>query len=165
MTFDILQDFTAKHLKTLLYSSLKTHKGDTMTIVGFNYTKMLAEKSLAAKGKVNITSNLSIKEVEEASFVMGTEKQDSLKFNFQFETIFAPEFGKINLDGSVIYLDTKEKVQETLKTWKKTKKLPKDVMQEVVNSVLNRCNVQALIMSRDMNMPSPIPLPKVSIEA
>jgi len=138
--------------------------GGIMTIVGFNYSKMVADKSLTATGKFSITSNLSIKDVEEASFVIGADKQESLKFNFMFETLYAPDLGKITLEGSVIYLEAKEKVQETLKTWKKTKKLPKDVMQEVLTSILNRCNVQALIIARDMNLPSPIPLPKVQID-
>ncbi len=139
-------------------------KVNTMTVVGFNYTKLHAEKSLTATGKVSITNNLNIKDVEEASFVMGAEKQDSLKFNFHYESIFSPDFGKIELEGSIIFLESKDKVAEVLKTWKKTKKLPKDVMQEVLSSVLNRCNVQSLIIARDINLPSPIPLPKVTFE-
>jgi len=32
----------------------------------------------------------------------------------------------------------------------------------VINSILGRCNIQALIMSKELNMPPPIPMPKVA---
>jgi len=37
-------------------------------------------------------------------------------------------------------------------------------MSEILNIILTRCNIQALILARDINLPSPIPLPKVKVE-
>jgi TP901 family phage tail tape measure protein len=34
----------------------------------------------------------------------------------------------------------------------------------LMNTILNRCNVESLILSRELNLPSPIPLPKVNIK-
>jgi len=48
--------------------------------------------------------------------------------------------------------------------WKDQKKVHKDVMTETLNVILDRCNIQALILARDINLPSPIPLPKVKVE-
>ena len=48
-----------------------------------------------------------------------------------------------------------------LKNWKKNKAVPKDTMNEILNVILMRCNVEALILSRDVNLPPPIPLPKI----
>ena len=53
------------------------------------------------------------------------------------------------------------KQEEILKSWKKSKQVPKETMTEILNTVLMRCNVEALMLSRDVNLPPPIPMPKV----
>ena len=43
-------------------------------------------------------------------------------------------------------------------------KLPRVAISPILlNSILNKCNVQALILSQDINLPPPIPLPKVQM--
>ena len=54
-----------------------------------------------------------------------------------------------------------DKQDEIVKGWKKNKQVPKETMTEVLNTILARCNVSALMLSRDVNLPPPIPLPKV----
>ena len=39
-----------------------------------------------------------------------------------------------------------------------------EVMAQVINSVLTKSNIQALILSRDVNLPPPIPMPKVNMK-
>ena len=36
-------------------------------------------------------------------------------------------------------------------------------MTTLLNALLAKCNVQALILSQDVNLPPPIPLPKVQL--
>ena len=57
----------------------------------------------------------------------------------------------------------KNKVKEVLDGWKKDKKLPKEIMTTILNSVLTKCNIQALILSEQINLPPPIPLPKLQV--
>ena len=76
-------------------------------------------------------------------------------------TPYEPNIGKILLTGEVVYLIDKDKAADVVKNWKKNKKMEKDMMTNILNNVLAKCNVQALILSKDMNMPPPIPLPKV----
>ncbi len=54
-----------------------------------------------------------------------------------------------------------KQVKEILKSWSKDKKISKDIMSNILNNVLVKCNIQALILSQYMNLPPPIPLPKV----
>ena len=61
-------------------------------------------------------------------------------------------------------MDDSKKVKQILDDWKKDKRLPKDIMTGILNTILNRSNVQALILSQDVNLPPPIQLPKVQIE-
>ena len=36
-------------------------------------------------------------------------------------------------------------------------------MAGLLNTILTKCNVQALILSQEVNLPPPIPMPKVQI--
>ena len=46
----------------------------------------------------------------------------------------------------------------------KDKKIPKEVMTPVLNNILAKSNVEALVLSRELNLPPPIPLPKVEVK-
>ena len=135
-----------------------------MTIVGFDFTKIDAEKKSPIKGKININNNVAIKNVEEQNLHLGNEKQNAIKFQFEFTSKYDPGIGAITLGGDIIFMGDPKKVKEILDGWKKDKKLPKDISANILNNVLTRCNVQALILSRDLNLPSPIPLPKVQLD-
>jgi len=135
-----------------------------MTVVSFNFTKIEAEKKEAGKGKVNINNNVTIEKVEEKDLSLGNQKQKVLNFTFKFTSKYDPDFGMIKLAGSVLYMEESKKVKEILDGWKKDKKLPKELMTKILNVVLNKSNVQALILSDQVNLPPPIPLPKVQSE-
>jgi len=132
-----------------------------MTIIGFNFTKIRVEKKQAFKGKININNNISISGVDDNEFSLGNSKQKGLKFTVDFDTKYEPKLGSIQLTGDVLFLGDEKKVNEILESWKKDKKIPKETMTAVLNTALNKCNIQALILSQQINMPPPIPLPKV----
>ena len=52
-------------------------------------------------------------------------------------------------------------MEEVQNSWKKNKKIPLEVMEQVVNAALHKGNIQAIKVSEDVNLPSPLPLPKV----
>ncbi|MBL7054856.1 hypothetical protein ISS05_03800 [Candidatus Woesearchaeota archaeon] len=132
-----------------------------MTIVGFDFTKINAEKTGPVKGKININNNVTIKNVEEQNLNLGKEKQNALKFVFEFIAKYDPDFGSIKLEGHLIYMAEQKKIKELLDGWKKDKKLSKDISTVVLNTILTKCNVQSLILSQNINLPPPIPMPKV----
>ncbi len=131
-----------------------------MTVIGFSFTKMHVEKKNPVKGKVNINNNVGIKNMEETKLTINAEKK-ALKLDFEFDSTYEPDIGNIHLEGEVIYLIDKAKADDALKNWKKNKRIEKEIMNNVLNNVLSKCNIEALILSRDMNLPSPVPLPKV----
>ena len=133
-----------------------------MTIVGFNFTKLEAEKKDMAKGKISVGNNVSIKNVEEKDISLANDKQKVLAFIFEFTSKYDPDIGSIKFVGEVLFMEDAKKVKEILDGWKKDKKLPKDIMTGILNTVLNKCNIQALIISEQINLPPPIPLPKVA---
>lgn len=134
-----------------------------MTIIGFELSKMLIERKNLMKGKINIANNVAIKDVGEVKISMGPSKT-ALKFTFQFTTKYQPDIGEIIIEGDIIYLTSEDEAKAIITQWKKEKKIQKDIMNPVLNNVLNKCNIQALLLSREMNLPAPIPLPRIGDE-
>ncbi len=134
-----------------------------MAVIGFNFNRINVEKNEAEKGKVNISNNVAIKNIEQKGISLGKDKQDALKFTFEFSSKYEPKLGAITLGGDVLYLTDSKKSKEILDNWKKDKRVPKEIMAGILNTVLARCNIQALILSQEVNLPPPIPLPKVKV--
>ena len=135
-------------------------------IIGFGFTKLSAEKGETAKGKIDINNNVAIKDVQEDNLALGKDKsQNILKFIFEFTSKYEPNVGSILFEGELLYMEEPKKAKEILNDWKKSKKLPKELMGGLLNTILTKCNVQALILSQQVNLPPPIPLPKVQINA
>ena len=132
-------------------------------IVGFGFTKLSAEKKEAAKGKIDINNNVSIKDIKEDSFSFGSNKQNVIKFIFEFTSKYEPSVGNILFEGELLYMEDPKKTKEILTSWKKDKKIPKEIMGGLLNTILTKCNVQALILSQEVNLPPPIPMPKVQM--
>jgi hypothetical protein len=132
-----------------------------MTIISFNFKKIDAERKSAAKGKVNISNNISIKDVKKIDLKLGSKKDKALRFEFLFETKYEPKVGKIKFEGDLIYMSTPENIKKVESGWKKKKNLPKEVTQQVMSHIVEKGNIEAILMSRTISLPSPIPLPKV----
>jgi len=138
-------------------------------IVGFNFMKMDAERKAPLIGKININNNVGIEKVEEKELTLGSTKQKGIRFVFKFVTKYEDEkkkeIGQISLGGEVIFVDKPENIKKVLKDWKEKKSLDKDMMTQIINAALGKSNVQALIMSQTVNLPPPIPMPKVAAGA
>lgn len=134
-----------------------------MAIIGFNFTKLQAEKLNATRGNININNNVSITDVQDATIPLAKEKK-GLRLKFHFESHYEPKFGVLILEGDVILLETVKDAEKILEHWKKNHSLPNEMMPPVLNHILEKSNVQALIMARDLGLPAPIPLPKVNMQ-
>lgn len=136
-----------------------------MTIIGFNFRKINAEKTIAASsGKVDIANNVSVKNVEETDIPVGAKKQKALKFTYEFATKYEPSLGSINIEGDILYLADENSIDKTMKEWKKNKKVDKEILTPILNTILARCSIKGLLISQDLNLPSPMQLPRVSVK-
>ncbi|MFH0701304.1 MAG: hypothetical protein V2A62_02620 [Candidatus Woesearchaeota archaeon] len=131
-----------------------------MTIVKINIHKVNAERNLeSAGGQIKINNNVSIKNVEDLAFEV--EGKTGLKFTFSFTCNYEPDLGKIEVEGQILFVDVKSKIDEVKKSWEKEKKIPIDIMEQVINAALHKGNIQAIKISEEISLPSPLPLPKV----
>lgn len=138
-----------------------------MTVVGFTLTKINVERKDSANGKISIKNNVSIKDVEKYSITLGDSKKEGLRFKFDFLTSYDvgnKTLATINILGDVLTIEKPDVLKSVLDLWKKDKKIDGKTMASVLNTALSKCNVQALLLSREMNLPSPIPLPRVNIK-
>ncbi len=132
-----------------------------MAIVGFSMHKINVERKNSPKGRINIKNNVSIKKVQRSRFNFG-DKRDALAYMFEFTVNYEPNVGIITISGEVINLVDEKAAKDVLTRWKKDKKVDPVDLAPVLNAVLQRCNIQALVLSRDINLPAPIPLPSVT---
>ena len=135
-----------------------------MPVVGLAFNKIVIEKYGPVKGKVSVNNNVALKDVERSDLTVGPTKQNALRFHFEFTAKYEPKLGDMTMIGFLTFFDKPEKVTEIMDGWKKDKKIPKDIMSSVLNTVLSRCNIEALIFAREVNLPPPIPLPKVNVK-
>ena len=125
---------------------------------------MSAERKSVPAEKMNISNNVSVKDVDEFP-VKGKPKDKAARFLYQFVSTYEPDVGRIEISGEVIWADEEKRIKDLLVSWKKDKKIPKEVMTEVLNVVLARCNIESVVISRDISLPPPIPLPKVETKS
>jgi hypothetical protein len=132
-----------------------------MTVVGFNFNKINVERLGPRKGKINIATKSSTTGITEAKVPFNNEKTKCLKISFTFESTYEPSVASIKFEGELLFLFPIEKADEVLAKWDESKGLLKDVTPAVMNPILDKCSIQALILSKELNLPSPIQLPKI----
>ncbi|MBS1267023.1 MAG: hypothetical protein MAG795_00994 [Candidatus Woesearchaeota archaeon] len=132
-----------------------------MTVVGMSFTKINIEKKKPAKGKLNIKNNIAIRDVKQTDLSLGNVKEQGLKFIFEYTSNYSPDVAEINIVGEVLFLTDEKTAKETEKNWKDEKKIAKKLVRPVLNSALTKSNIQAIMLSKEINLPPPIPLPKV----
>ena len=129
-----------------------------MSIIGFNFEKIMIERKGKINSQLKIKNNLSIVNVEQEKLNL-TSSGDVLKFDFEYTADYEPKVGKISLEGHILVMDDPKRVKEVLGGWKKDKKLPKEMMPQILNTVLAKCNIKALGLTQEVNLPPHIKLP------
>lgn len=130
-----------------------------MPVIGINIKTISAKKFEEVLGAVKVNSNANIKDIKEQDLV--SFKQKGLSIGFEFKTEYVNDKGKtlaeIVIIGETLFVD--EQIDKIIKDWKRDKKLPELVNLNVVNTILDKCTKKALLLSDDIQLPSPIPLP------
>jgi hypothetical protein len=132
-----------------------------MAIAGINFTKITAERKAPLRGKININNNIIITDIKKTDFKL--PNQESLTIEFDFTAKYDPEIGRILVAGEVLIVDQPKAITEILDQWKKDKKLPDEVLAVVMNNLLTRCNVEAILLGREVGLPPTLNMPKVKV--
>lgn len=134
-----------------------------MAILNFNFNKILVEKTGKPTKQINIKSGMNVVDVQPSKVVEGS-KQKAFSISFKFETQYEPNMASILLEGDLLFLADDVLAKEINEAWESKKSLPKEVALVVFNKILHNCNVEALILSREVGLPAPVQLPKIKAE-
>lgn len=129
-----------------------------MPILGFNITKINAEKKSEITQSLDISSDLKISKVSEDKVYLD-KAQTALRFDFEFMVDYKPNVANINLGGFIMYVEGEELAKKIIENWKKNKKLEPELMEKLFNSILMRCNIKTLLLTQELNLPPHIRLP------
>lgn len=135
-----------------------------MAVIGFSLNKINVEKKPEIKGKISIKNNVTIKDIEKADLFLGKAKQSALRFIFEYTSSYEPKMASILLEGHVLFVEEDKKAKKILDDWKKNKRIEPEVMATLLNNILAKCNIEALMLSRDTGLPPPVPMPKVNVK-
>ena len=101
---------------------------------------------------VKITTNLNIISVDKSH-------EDSLEVPFVFTISYNPAVAQISVKGKAHVIGEKEELENIYDAYKKKKAPPPVIVQTISNVVF----LESVFISRTLNIPPPIPLPKVPL--
>jgi len=131
-----------------------------MGILSINITGISAEKKGSAP-RVEVKINPTVKEVG-ISKLEGIENKpiDVLKINYELECKYEPEVGNIMTRGILLWVDPNKNAKDLVKMWEKEKKLPDEVMIEVLNGILRRVVPKLVYLADELQLPPVLPIPR-----
>jgi hypothetical protein len=91
--------------------------------------------------------------------VVGMEKKqdESLEVPFVLSITFNPSIAQMNIKGNAYVTGEKNEVEKVLKDYEQ-KKPPSQI---IIQSISNVVFIEAVLISRILNIPPPVPLPQI----
>lgn len=127
--------------------------------MNFNITfkNLDARRIGMVRSQVNINNNSTI--------VAASKEGDKLSIGFVFSSTYEPNIGIIRIEGDLTVDESPENIEKALGEWEKSgkTKLPKEMAESIHNTILTNCIVEASFLARDVKLPSPIPMPQVTL--
>ena len=134
-----------------------------MEIVGFNLAKLYIEKKGNVTGKWSVNTKIDIKEVKEEKVKLADDKQ-VVRLDFEYTINYEPKLAEIFFKGSIILMDDPKKMKEVINEWSKKKEVLSDIKLQIFNSIFYKCNIKALQLEEDINLPPHLQLPTIKAQ-
>jgi len=132
-----------------------------MRILGFNISKILVEKKDEVRERLKLDQNIDIIDIEKEKIQIS--EKEALKIKFKFTITYSKDYARIEFKGAVIILPEKEELEEFITAWK-SKKIPEKPKIGLFNFIMSKCNIKALNLEDELNLPYHIPMPRVAQE-
>jgi hypothetical protein len=130
-----------------------------MTVLNLKINKLSGERRDRNVQSIEVRANSTI-----VSMKKDKDKRigEYLHVNFKYVVEYAPDIGEIQIEGFLWYqhpkldsvvIDLKDKIE-----------LKNEAIKEISNSVIQDSIVEALEMSRKLQLPAPLQLPTVTVK-
>ena len=132
-------------------------------IINFNLKKIQVDrkKDILPNTNVEAKNNLKIEDVQEKQLKPLTNDK-ALTFSFKFNVDYMPEVASVEMLGNITYMADEKLVKTVLAEWKKNKKINPKVSVGILNYILAKCNVRALHLEQEVNLPPHVPFPRIA---
>jgi hypothetical protein len=132
-------------------------------IIGFNFTKVSAEKSQAFKSsKIDINTNIEFTKVEKETLELlkgGEATKISFNFSINYGDEKKPE-AKIGFEGLIVLTADEKETNDIYQSWK-NKQLPQQTQIPLFNIILKKSAARALQLQDELNLPSHVRIPQI----
>jgi hypothetical protein len=130
--------------------------GVRMQVKGFE-THTIEAKRFSKSGErisnVRIDQNSTVTQISKVG-------EDTASVEFRFTANYVG-MGYIKIEGQIMLCG---EVSNLVDEWSKKNSMPDEAANLVHNSIVSNCIPTALLVSRDIRLPPPFPLPRVNIQ-
>ncbi len=88
--------------------------------------------------------------------------QTDVSIEFRFTANYSG-IGFVRMDGKLVVADDSRSPDSIAKEWGSTNNMPPELANIVHNAVISNCVITATIITRDIQLPPPVPLPQVDM--
>ncbi len=132
-----------------------------MQVIGFNFTKILAQKADKFKPNSGINTNIEFTNLEKEK-VAALKDSETIKLSFKFEITYEKETNTgVFFEGYLLLLTEPALIKDFQKAWKK-KQIPDEYKMSLFNTILSKCTLKALQLEEEVGLPSHIQLPRLA---
>ncbi len=129
-------------------------------IVGFSITSLNAEKHSGKQGDLNINYRSNVAGVEEADVPAIDEPIARISFEMGIAyTLDEDEVATLDFDGTVLW---QKDADDIIAAWEDDESLDDAVSAAVTNHIFRKCLTQAVGLADALELPSPVPMPRVA---
>lgn len=129
-----------------------------MKVIGFNFSKISAERSQKSLDNVKINTKMNISSIEPLKSNLLNTNEDIINVEFNYSLNYEPELAKIELKGNIILSVEPKLAKEILKDWK-DKKTSEDFRIPLLNIIFKKSSLKSLQLEEELALPSHLPMP------
>lgn len=129
-----------------------------MRVIGFNFTKVSAERLKTDVKDLKINTTIDIPEITTLDSDIIKTKDDILEVKFTYKVNYEPGFAKVDMAGTILLSVEPKLAKEIVAQWKK-KTTPTELNMFIYNIIIRKAGPKALVLEDELNIPAHLPLP------
>lgn len=128
-----------------------------MKLIGSKFTKIEAERNPEFNGKLEIKTDIKIKNIEKIK-----DAKDSIKIKYEFKVDYK-ELGKISTEGIIFLTSDTKKIKELIKLQKENKFNTPEYIA-ITNLIIQKASIKAFELEEELGLPIHIKFPTVNFK-
>ena len=88
--------------------------------------------------------------------------KDNLRICFDYHLEYTPKLATINMSGVLLFAVDSSKSDQIISSFKKNKKLDKELQILIYNIIFQKCNIKALQLEEQIGLPPHLQMPRIT---